>query len=126
MVTYENVQGKGLRNVVIQDLNLLSQLRGDKLIPNLQDTLWMTGKWLSFLNTPGIPEIPEWKSFLHVASDPINAEQSAIIPLAFINLPPSDVDTLYTALKYAAEDTHQQGFPIFLVTMDQPLYLKAR
>lgn len=74
----------------------------------------------------GMPQIPEWKGAMVLFSKQINVERTAIVPLPFINSPPSDLDTLYTALKYASEDSSTLGLTACLVTMDQPLCLKSR
>ncbi|GBO41073.1 hypothetical protein AVEN_122890-1 [Araneus ventricosus] len=42
----------------------------------------------------------------------INAHKSALKPLPFINLPPGDANTLYTALKHADDDSLQQSSKI--------------
>ncbi|GBM64300.1 hypothetical protein AVEN_189106-1 [Araneus ventricosus] len=63
---------------------------------------------------------------MQLVCESIKTDKSAVKPLPFINSPPSGANTLYTALKYVAEDNLQQSSKICLVTFDQPLYVKAR
>lgn len=91
------------------------------------DVLWMSGKWISSQqNTQNVTVIPEWKGFIQSVCISVNSDKSAVKPLPFINSPPSDYDTVFTALKYAATDSHQQGCKTCFITFDQPLYIKAR
>ncbi|KAJ8885164.1 hypothetical protein PR048_011360 [Dryococelus australis] len=69
----------------------------------------MCGKWHLGQNIPEMPELPEWKGFMHLLCEMINSEKSEVIPLPFINSPPTNDDTLYTALRYAAEDASHHG-----------------
>ncbi|GBO46400.1 hypothetical protein AVEN_115503-1 [Araneus ventricosus] len=86
----------------------------------------MSGKCLSSQqNIPQVPEIAEWKGFMHLVCESIKTDKSAVKPLPFINSPPN-ANTLYTAFKYASEDNLQQSSKICLVTFDQPLYVKVR
>ncbi|GBM60039.1 hypothetical protein AVEN_147601-1 [Araneus ventricosus] len=63
---------------------------------------------------------------MQLVCESIKTAKSAVKPLPFINSPPSDASTLYTALKYSAEDNLQQSSKICLVSFDQPLYIKPR
>ena len=125
--TFEHRTSNALRQITVLDLNMLNPIPADIFTPTLQDILWMCGKWLhSVQPTPEVPAIPEWKGFMQFASNIIDGERSAVTFLPFINSPPSDYNTVYTALQYAANDSQQQGAAICFVTFDQPLYIKAR
>ncbi|GBN46390.1 hypothetical protein AVEN_23270-1 [Araneus ventricosus] len=106
---------------------MLNPIPSNIFTPCLPDTFWMSGKCLSSQqNIPQVPGIAKWKGFMHLVCESIKTDESAVKPLPFINSPPSDPNTLYTAFKYAAEDNLQQSSKICLVTFDQPLYVKAR
>ncbi|KAJ8866255.1 hypothetical protein PR048_032098 [Dryococelus australis] len=64
--SYENVQKRGLKNVVVQDVNTLNPIPHYALIPSRPDTLWMCGKWFSGQNIPEMPQIPEWNGYIHL------------------------------------------------------------
>ncbi|GBL99837.1 hypothetical protein AVEN_162840-1 [Araneus ventricosus] len=83
--------------------------------------LWKSAKCLSsHENIPEVSGIVEWMSFMQVNQ---YTDKSAIKSLPFVNLPPSDANTLYTALKYAAEDRLHLSSKICLVTFDYSLGL---
>lgn len=111
-----HAEGKGLQNVIVQDLVVPEEAS----CPTAHDVLWLYAKW------KGNPNVPEWKGYMHSITKGMYSEKTKVIPLPFINAPPSDYDTVYTALKYAAMlcDEMKQHCPI--VTFDQPLYLKSR
>ena len=67
-----------------------------------------------------------WKGFMQLVCESVNSDKSSVIPLPFINSPPSDFDTVFSGLKYGATDSHQQGSKTCFVTFGQPLYNKAR
>ena len=52
-------------------------------------------------------------------------ETSKVIILPFVNLQPTSLDAIYTALMFASEESKRQGQQTCLVTFDQPLYAKA-
>ncbi|GBM13174.1 hypothetical protein AVEN_64377-1 [Araneus ventricosus] len=56
----------------------------------------------------------------------VHTDKSDVKPLPFVNSPSSDANTLYSALKYTAEEYIQQSSKIWLVILHQPLYVKAR
>ena len=45
--------------------------------------------------------------------------------LPFINLNPSDISTIYTALSFAQKECEKYNIKFAPVTFDQPLYIKA-
>ena len=46
-------------------------------------------------------------------------------PLPFINMDPTNLNTLYTALRFAQGECKKQGANACFVTFDQPLFFKA-
>ena len=51
---------------------------------------------------------------------------SAVLPLPFVNMDPSNLSTIYTCLQYVAEQRSKCGQSRIIVTFNQPLYAKAR
>lgn len=88
--------------------------------PAPKDVLWMYGK---FLQTPSFPS---WQGFMEGITYAHSYEQSKILALPFISLPPTEYNTVLSALNYAAEETKKSKQVICFVTFDQPLYIKAK
>lgn len=118
--TFENVGGTGLKNIRIEDLSGLRALEEEMPSPQPHDILWMCGKFLD------LPFIPEWKGFMHSVTKSLTYAVTKVIPLLFVNSPPSNYDTLYTVLNYAAEECLKLKQRTCFVTFDQPFYIKAR
>ena len=85
------------------------------------DALWMSGPWLQILPRPG------WSGYMSKMHS-INTEYStsAVLPLPFVNMDPSNMSTTYTCLQYVAEQRSKCGQSRITVAFDQPLYAKAR
>lgn len=83
--------------------------------------LWLSGTWLEE------PEEckPGWNGCMEMLYATKEYQTSAVIPLPFINLAPSNPSTIYTALLQAAEKGTSNGQSLTMVTFDQPLYAKA-
>lgn len=62
---------------------------------------------------------------MQVAMKSEQYEISRIETLPFINLDPTNLSTIYTALCFAQRQCVKHGLRICPVTFDQPLYLKA-
>lgn len=73
-----------------------------------------------------VPSISSWKGFMEIISYDVEYEKSVVHCEQFINLPPSDLTTLNTALHYAAEQCQIMKQKTCFATFDQPLYFKAR
>ena len=52
-------------------------------------------------------------------------DMSKIMKLPFLINPPSSEDTIYTAIRLAADHSRKMGFKYTFVTFDLPLYMKA-
>ena len=85
------------------------------------DALWMSGTWLQILPRPG------WSGYMSkMHSSNTEYSTSAVLPLPFVNMDPSNLSTIYTCLQYVAEQRSKCGQSRITVTFDQPLYAKAR
>lgn len=83
---------------------------------------WLSGTWLE-----GPEECkPGWSGCMEMLYATRQFQTSAVVPLPFINLAPSNPSTIYTALLQAATKGTSNGQSITMVTFDQPLYAKAR
>lgn len=85
-----------------------------------KDVLWLYGKFLQ------IPSFPSWQGFMEAITYTQSYEQSKILALPFISLPPTEYNTVLSALNYAAEETKKSKQTMCFVTFDQPLYIKAK
>ncbi|XP_034250200.1 uncharacterized protein LOC117650724 [Thrips palmi] len=84
------------------------------------DMLWLAGQFIGLAETP-----PGWSGFMTMLTENLqNYEVSSVLPLPFLNLPPSKPTTIYSVLRYSAEDAAKRNQHC-LVTFDQPLYVKA-
>ncbi|XP_047990434.1 uncharacterized protein LOC125229597 isoform X2 [Leguminivora glycinivorella] len=104
----------GLKKVTLKDYT-----NEPPILPTKGDALWIFGKSGSFMQD----EIPGWNSFMGDFTK-VDKEYavSGIQPLPFINHQPSDLDTVYTALREA----QQRSNGLCIVSFDQPLYQKAQ
>lgn len=67
-----------------------------------------------------------WNGFRQLCHLNSKFDISKIIPMPFVNNPPSDWDTIYTTLMTAAETGRTLNQSTVFVTFDLPLYIKAR
>lgn len=84
------------------------------------DLLWFYGKSTNPHNTVG------WNGFMEMYYKSDEFSKSRVIPLPFVNAPPSDYDTIFTVLIEAAEKCKFYKQKTCFVTFDQPLYYKSR
>lgn len=73
-----------------------------------------------------IPKIPSWRGFMEALTHEESFDTSRITCLPFIQGPPSNNATIYTALKNSVEECSRINQQTVFVTFDQPLYFKAR
>lgn len=83
------------------------------------DNVWVCGYMLH------TDPCPSWSGFMKVVMTNNNYERSRIITLSFINLDPSNLSTIYTALHFAQTQCEKYDLRTCPVTFDQPLYMKA-
>ncbi|CAG9769731.1 unnamed protein product [Ceutorhynchus assimilis] len=113
---YKTPAKSGLGHIKMESIQEEPNAENERL-PVLLDTLWLTGKVLSFSSI-------SWTGFMStLESDSLNVDTS-IIPLPFINLDPGNLNTIYTALSFAAEKSKRYEKSC-IVTFDQPLFQKA-
>lgn len=113
---YDNHGIQGLKNIVVKPL-VVDEMTTSTL--RNSDVLWMYAKWNS-------SDIPGWSGFMENLTKEKTYTKSRIIFLPFIHQPPSNYNTLYTTLLYILEDGKKYGHTTCVITLDQPLYFKAR
>lgn len=109
----------GLLNIKIENINEVFN-SSEKALLSDGDFLWVYGKWQNK------PHIPGWNGYMERRTAKRPYLSSRIIYLPFINAPPSDYDTIYTALLSAIEKCKSLKQESCVITFDQPLYIKAR
>ncbi|KAL7304815.1 hypothetical protein TKK_0003038 [Trichogramma kaykai] len=96
---------------------------------NVQEDIIGTPDFLWFMQRKKYPSTScGWNGFMeqfHSTSKP-SYSTSKIIPLPFVDNPPSDYDTIFTVLHEANKICVQKNQTNIFVTFDQPLYYKAR
>lgn len=118
--TFENLNGRGLKNILIEALPCLEALNTKVQMPSTTDLLWMCGKFF------GVADIPGWRGFMEVITAGKEFQQTKVLCLPFVNSLPTHYDTIYTVLCKAVEESHKVWLKTTFVTFDQPLYVKAR
>ena len=108
----------GLKNIVIEDVTINNPLTQNHVEPT--DLLWFYGNYIRRENLSG------WNSFMEQCTQVKPFNISKIIPVPFVNAPPSSYDTIFTVLIEANEKCITQNQKHVFVTFDQPLYQKAR
>lgn len=109
---YQKIAG-GVKHIIMENLG---PDVGEMASPKPYDILFMCAKWLD------ISGVPKWKSYMHSITKGMYSVKKIIVPLPFINFPPSDYGTIYTALQFATNMSSKVGQKCFFVTFDQPLY----
>lgn len=109
----------GLQNIKIEDLKLILK-SPDSITPSLADLIWIFIKWKDVHGIPG------WSGFMEQTTSSLPCETTFVACLPFINAPPSDYNTIYTALLTSIEQCKSMNQQAAVNTFDQPLYLKAR
>lgn len=114
---YPNKLPNALKEVLITNV-----CDGDskKIEISMEDFTWLYSKH-SNKKSKG------YSGFMEDAYVKSKYKTSKIIPLPFVNNPPSDLETIFTVLVKASEETRDKfNQKICFVTFDQPLYQKAR
>lgn len=113
----------GLKSIIIEDVtSSLFQSNPDVTTQKSLDLLWLSS---IFIPAPLSPK-PHWNGFMETLYESSESGSiSKIDAVPFINLDPSNLTTIYTALKFAANQCREQGQTACFVTFDQPLYAKA-
>lgn len=109
----------GLKNLILEKLDTPTELKSSKEQADLNH-FWMLLKFRSDFNFMG------WNGYMQfLTKDKKEFEVSYINFLPFINAPPSNLSTLYTALKTCIEHSIKSNLKSCIVTFDQQLYIKA-
>lgn len=119
--SYNRRQNCGLGKLIFSDVSQIKLEPDTAKIAHFMNMLWMSGP--SCLNI----SIPSWSGFMEISkkNQPQEYQRSAICPLPFANLSPTNPSTIYTCLQYAIEECKKQGQNTCIVTFDQPLFNKA-
>ena len=106
-----------VRDVSRSDLSLACHL---KSIAHL-DSMWLASVALGITPTPG------WSGFNQLVTESQSNvfHVSDVVALPFINLNPSDMSTIYTALVFAQKEASLYNRSYCIVIFDQPLFIKA-
>ncbi|GBM68502.1 hypothetical protein AVEN_144208-1 [Araneus ventricosus] len=78
------------------------------------------------MSSPKSAEDPHsgWSGFMKITARKRCYEKSAVIPLPFVNLQPSNPTSINTSLRFAAEECRKRQQRC-IVTFDHPLFIKA-
>uniref|UniRef100_A0ABD2VTT7 Uncharacterized protein n=1 Tax=Trichogramma kaykai TaxID=54128 RepID=A0ABD2VTT7_9HYME len=118
---FDKKQSSGLSGVTIEEIDQENFLSEDETFSS-PDLLW-------FLSRKRNPYTSEgWNGFMEkfYNSGKPRYETSKIMPLPFVNNPPSNYHTIYTVLTEANKICINKKQANIFVTFDQPLYWKAR
>ena len=118
---YPHNSKKGLALIIAKDVSKFTPLRSHFKSVIYLDSLWLASFSLSI--TPA----PSWGGFNQLVTERQSNEFhiSDVVALPFINLIPSDMSTIYTALLFAQKESSQYSKNYCIVTFDQPLFIKA-
>lgn len=108
----------GMKNVILEPVTISEQALNDFNKSTSLDLLWA-----AYYNTDVKPQ-GFWNGFMQSAMAQSGKDITQTIPLPFINQNPSDKSTLYSALRFAAEQSRERGRSC-IVTLDQPLFMKC-
>ena len=113
---YKKPHISGLKNIIMRDITYEDEEVSRKGF-NI-DIIWIIG--FSEIEN----KIPIWNGFMKSAVKNGTWDVSHVLPIPFINLPPGNMTTLYSALTFAANQSKTRN-QTCIVTFDQPLFLKS-
>lgn len=108
----------GLKSITFVDVSQLLLGDRDKLPAAYNLHLW--AKCLK------IPNVPSWRGYMEALSQNEEYDVAQVHCLPFVNLPPSNSNTINTVLNHAHVECLKLDQKTSFVTFDQPLYIKAR
>ena len=114
-LVYEGSPNPEFKKIIVERLS--TEDFNFKNIPNVE-FLWIHGK----LETQAIAG---WNGFMGMLTRDLPFQNSRIMCLPFVNASLSDRNTIYTVLKYAAEESKKMNLSTCFVTFDQFLFQKA-
>ncbi|KAJ8888474.1 hypothetical protein PR048_007964 [Dryococelus australis] len=97
IVTYDRSKNHGLNPMVMEDVLSLKLRPMDAEIGTMYHWIWMAGTKSYEEHYMG------WSGFMEIAAGKISYEKSAVIPLPFVNLQPSNPASINTCFRFAAE-----------------------
>ncbi|KAJ8688308.1 hypothetical protein QAD02_024103 [Eretmocerus hayati] len=113
---YHSSMKDGLKNVIMKVVG-----HGKDKSPldlfNSRDLAWLYGKSHKPLETKG------WNAFMAMVCELQEYQTSRVLSLPIVNNPPSDYDTIYTALLYADREARRRNQMHVFCTFDHPLYM---
>jgi len=110
----------GFTKIILEDLSRLGSISDYNSLTENWDLMWMYGKYLTLIN------IPNWSGFMDRITQNLPYEKSQVLFLPFVNQSPSNYNTIYSVLEFASKNIPEFNQKLCLVTIDQPLYIKAR
>ncbi|KYN50525.1 hypothetical protein ALC57_00165 [Trachymyrmex cornetzi] len=117
VMQFEKKNSAGLQSIIVENVD------GENYRPidlTFTDILWLYSKNKNPNATPG------WNGFMQNIKHSDDYATSKILPLPFVNAPPSDMNTIFTVLIEASRRTMAENQEVCVVTFDQPLYYKAK
>lgn len=108
----------GYKSLTYKVLNKKLELKTSEN-SNLRN-FWMFLKYTNNMHFEG------WNAYMQNITSEKSYEISVIEFLPFIYSPPSDIKTLFTAMRKSCDEAKKLGMKTCIITFDQPLYFKAR
>lgn len=113
-------EGAGLENVPVENLSKKNPAVRYDFDISSADLLWIYNHRARFV------DLQDWNGFMEKLTADMHYQKSRIVCLPFLEHPPNNYDAIYTVLSYAAERIENKKQKVAFVTLDQPLYLKAK
>ncbi|GBN24095.1 hypothetical protein AVEN_4051-1 [Araneus ventricosus] len=110
---YKKGEISGLETVKISDVQSIDSIQ-DEMLPHPAHLLWMYGTCSINVSLPG------WNGFMEGATQGNPCEHSRLLCLPFINNPPSQFDTIVTAIRTVKRKCETFNMKTCFVTFDQP------
>ncbi len=118
---YKKPSKAGLKLILARE----TDLNRFKVTSAVKTTVQLDSLWLSSVALE-IESIPGWGGFNHLVTEMNSVFQvSDVVALPFINLDPTNLSTIYTALLSAQSEASKYNRNYCIVTFDQPLFVKA-
>ena len=113
----------GLVTIKVKDMSVPAF----KIASHLTSIVCLDHVWLAS-SAIELSPVPGWAGFNQLVTDSQDtpfSDVSDVVTLPFINLNPSDLSTIYTAIKFAQKEATLYNRDYCLITFDQPLFVKA-
>lgn len=103
----------------MENIDELRPVNSEKPKTNVTEFTWLAAKYLE-------ENVPGWHAFMEIITQSRPFHRYAISYLPFINNPPSNLETIYTTLRFAQQKSKASNQKACIVTYDLPLWNKAR